>query len=440
MAQNYSFNENKANIKRKYWWQIAIIFILIFFIVLVNLKQQNQANFIEQYIELPEAYENFETDIPEDYTDWNSITTQDKDTLSKVFERLNISQQTLYDILKDNPHQKQITNVKPDQQIRALVRDNVLNKLIMPYSATELITITKCGNKYKTQIESRVIDSHQEFLNATIKKSLYQTAKDKKIPYTLIQQMAKIFEWEVDFSKDIHPGDSFNIIYESFYVENTKVNTGKILAAEYKSGNRVYQAIAHENKNGDLEYYTPEGHSLKKAFSRYPLKFSHISSSFSLARKHPILNYIRAHKGIDLAARMGTPIHATGDGRIKNIGTHHGYGNMIKIAHNKIYASVYAHLSRFEKGLKRGDYVKRGQVIGYVGQTGLATAPHCHYEFHVNQRAQNPATIKLPQADSINKNELANFSFKANQLIASLKLYAESNLAQSKGSKQSETG
>lgn len=440
MTHNYSNNFKKSGALRKYWWQLTAILVFFIFIILINLNQQHQANIINQNMELPDIYDDLEADIPEDYSEWTSITTRSNDTLSKIFTKLNVSQQTLYEILKDNPYKKEITNIKPDQLIRALIKENSLEKLILPFSATELITITKSEEKYITQIETRVIDTHQEFLNATIKKNLYQTAKDNKIPYTLIHQMAKIFEWEIDFSKDIRPGDMFNILYEGLYVENTKVNTGNILAVEYKSGNQIYQAIAHQNKNGDLEYYTPEGHSLKKAFSRYPVKFSHISSSFSLSRKHPILKYVRPHKGIDLAARMGTPIHATGDGRVKSIGLHNGYGNMIKISHNKTYTSVYAHLSKFQKGLKRGDYVKRGQVIGYVGQTGLATAPHCHYEFHVNQRAQNPATIKLPQADSINKSELANFNFKANQLLASLKIYSESNFAQTKISQPTDTG
>ena len=440
MTQNYSFNNKEPRFFRKYWWQISVTLIIVLFIFLVNLDQQNQANYIRQDMQLPELFEEFEADIPDDYSEWTTVTTQNNDTLSKIFEHINISQQTLQDILKDNPYKKNLTNIQPNQQIRILIKDKALEKVIFPYSATELLIVNKENDKYTSQIESRVIDTHQEFLNTTIKKSLYYTAKQQKIPYTLIQQMAKIFEWEIDFARDIREGDSFSILYEGFYVDEAKVNTGQILAVEYKSANRTFQAIAHKNKHGDLEYYTPEGHSLKKAFSRYPIKFSHVSSSFNLTRMHPILKYVRPHKGIDLAARMGTPIHATGDGKIKSMGMHSGYGNMIKIAHNKTYTSVYAHLSRFQKGLKRGDYVKRGQVIGYVGQTGLATAPHCHYEFHVNQRAKNPATIKLPQADSINKSELANFNFKANQLLASLKLYSESKLAQTKNARTADTG
>lgn len=440
MTKNYSLNSKEQRFIQRYWWQLTTLLVLLLFTFLVNIKQQNQANYIQQEMQLPQLLEDIEVDIPDDYSEWTTVTTQNNDTLSKIFEHLNISQQTLHEILQDNPYKKYLTNIQPNQQIRVLIKDKVLEKIILPHSSTELLVISKNEAKYTSQIESRVIDTHQEFINTTIKKSLYFTAKQQKIPYTLIQQMAKIFEWEIDFARDIREGDQFSILYEGFYVDDTKVNTGQILAVEYKSANRTFQAVAHTNKHGDLEYYTPEGHSLKKAFSRYPIKFSHISSSFNLTRMHPILKYVRPHKGIDLAARMGTPIHATGDGKIKTIGMHSGYGNMIKIMHNKTYTSVYAHLSKFQKGLKRGDYVKRGQVIGYVGQTGLATAPHCHYEFHVNQRAKNPATIQLPQAESINKVELANFNFKANQLLASLKLYSESKFAQTSSKLSSDTG
>ncbi len=439
MIHNYSFN-NKSKSIRKYWWQGISIFVVILFIILINLKQQHQANIIKKSLELPQIYEELESEIQDENNDWITITTQNNDTISKIFKQLNISQQTLNSILKDNPYGKYLTNIKPNQQLRLLIKDKVLEKIIIPFNATQLLTINKDNDNYITKLESRVIEKHEEFLSVTIRKSIYYTAKNMKIPFTLIQQMAKIFEWEIDFSKDIREGDKINVLYEGFYVDDTKVNTGKILAIEYKTSNRKLQAIAHTNKNGTIEYYNPEGYSLNKAFNRYPIKFSHISSSFSLSRKHPILKYSRPHKGIDLAARLGTPIHATGDGRIKSIGMHNGYGNMIKIVHNKTYSSVYAHLSKFEKGLKRGDYVKRGQVIGYVGQTGLATAPHCHYEFHVNQHAQNPATIKLPQGASIPPQELANFNYKANQLIASLQLYEESKLAHLKDKRNTNTG
>lgn len=173
--------------------------------------------------------------------------------------------------------------------------------------------------------------------------------------------------------------------------------------------------------------------SLKKAFTRYPVKFSHISSTFSLSRMHPVLKRKRPHKGVDLAAPIGTPIYAVGDGRIVSIGRHNGYGNMIKIAHNKTYRTVYAHMLKFQRGLSNGSRVKRGQIIGYVGQTGLATGPHCHFEFHINSHPKNPTTVDLPRAAPIPTNELAAFQSQTGTLLAQMKLYEEAALASNDG-------
>ena len=180
--------------------------------------------------------------------------------------------------------------------------------------------------------------------------------------------------------------------------------------------------------------------SLKKAFVRYPIKFSHISSTFSLSRHHPILHYRRPHKGVDLAAPIGTPIHATGDGRIEIIGRDNGYGNMIKISHNKTYSSVYGHLLKFQKGLAKGNMVKKGQVIGFVGQSGLADGPHCHYEFHVNHNPRNPTTVELPRSLPISARERTAFRANANVLLARLKLYEEGNLVAAADKKAYRTG
>lgn len=440
MIQN-NFMDNKLQLIRKYWWQFIAIFVVIFFIILIGVKNHHHKNFIKQNLELPQVYEELEETIQDDNNGWVTITTKNRDTLSSIFKQLNLSQQTLYIILNKNQYSKNLTNIKPGEQIRFLIKNQVLEKIIFPFNPTQLLTINKDkNNNYITQIESRAIEQHDEFLSITVKKSIFYTAKNMNIPFTLIQQMAKIFEWELNFNKDIRDGDKISIAYQGFYVEDTKVNTGKILAVKYESNSRKLQAIAHKSQDGTFEYYTPEGKSLKKAFARYPIKFTHISSNFSNARMHPILKYSRPHKGVDLAARYGTPIYATGDGVIRTISMNRGYGNMIKISHSKEFASIYAHLSRFQKGLKRGDRVKRGQIIGYVGQTGLATAPHCHYEFHVNQRAQNPATIKLPQAAPIPRNELASFNQKSNQLLASLKLLEESGLAQANDKKTSDVG
>ncbi|MDF1757993.1 MAG: peptidoglycan DD-metalloendopeptidase family protein [Legionellaceae bacterium] len=438
--QQRNTTENKKSIKvYKHWVFIGISIVLMLSIYTMNYKYQQPT--VCNSIDLPTSDEEFvDTDSQEDPENWTNIITKPNDTLGKIFEESGIGQKTLHEVLHDNPFAKSLTNIRPNQQIQFLIQNDILERIIFPINTTEFLVSTRKDNKFITTIQSRSIDSHEEYVSATVHGSLYNTAKKANIPYKLIQQMTKIFEWEIDFAKDIREGDKFSILYTTYFVDDTKISTGDIVAVEYKRKANVHQAVAHTNKAGDTEYYTPDGHSLKKAFARYPIKYSHISSTFNPARKHPILNYVRPHKGIDLAARLGTPILATGDGRIKFIGLNSGYGNMIKISHNKNYETVYAHMVRFKKGLSKGDYVKRGQLIGYVGQTGLATAPHCHYEFHINKKAQNPTTIKLPQAESIAIQDKNDFLQKANKIIVSLKLYDTSNLADANTKQSTDTG
>ncbi|WP_133128376.1 peptidoglycan DD-metalloendopeptidase family protein [Legionella nagasakiensis] len=366
---------------------------------------------------------------PEDK--WETVITKKGDTLAGLFRQLGISRKTLTAVLHNNPHAKTLTSIKPGQQLRFVIHDQVLEKLIVPLTPTQSLLVYRSGQRYLTQISSRKVTSHHHYLTATIQGSLYNTAKRMSIPYKLIQQMTDLFNWEIDFSKDVHAGDQFTIVYEALYVENKRVGVGEIVAVTYTSRGKIHQAIRYKNKAGDYNYFTPQGVSLRKAFTRYPLKFSHISSTFSLARMHPILHRKRPHKGVDLAAPIGTPIHAVGDGIIDTIGRHSGYGNMIKIIHNKKYSTVYAHMLKFQKGLSKGDRVKRGQIIGYVGQTGLASGPHCHYEFHINKKPKNPTTVDLPRAASVPAREMASFTANASALLAQMKLFEEAQFAAS---------
>lgn len=371
--------------------------------------------------------------------EWKIIKARPGDSLASVFNRVGLSAKTLGIIIKDNPHAKALSKLKPNEEIQFLVNKQVLEKMILPFTSTQYMVVYRDGAHYKSKINSRKMNSHSHFLTATVKGSLYSTAKRNNIPYKLIQQMTDIFTWDIDFARDVRAGDRFTIIYKAYYIEDKLVGTGDILAVSYKNGGRTFQAIRHTSRDGRTDYYTPQGTSLKKAFNRYPIRFSHISSTFSLSRYHPILHYRRAHKGVDLAARIGTPIQATGDGRIELIGRQSGYGNMIKINHNKLYSTIYGHMLKFQKGLSRGDFVRRGQVIGYVGQTGLASGPHCHYEFHINGQPKNPTTVTLPRGAPISGRELATFKANTNTLLAQLKLYEEGNLA-SKARKQGKKG
>lgn len=301
--------------------------------------------------------------------------------------------------------------------------------MIMPVSSTQNLEVYREGHHYKSKLNFKKMDSRNRIVTATVRGSLASTAKRYNIPYKLVQQMTEIFTWDINFAKEIRAGDQFTIIYQGLYVGNKLVDAGEILAVSYRNRGRTFQAVRHTDRSGHTDYYSPQGASLKKAFDRYPLRFSHISSTFSLSRYHPILHYRRAHKGVDLAAPIGTPIRATGDGRIEIIGRQSGYGNMIKISHNKTYSTIYGHMLKFQKGISRGTYVKRGQVIGYVGQTGLASGPHCHYEFHINRQPRNPTTVDLPRGFPISGREMASFRAKSAPLLAQLKSAETEQLA-----------
>jgi murein DD-endopeptidase MepM/ murein hydrolase activator NlpD len=438
------YTHRKKNVKSSRLLALvaACVVLTLSFSIVSILLHKKKSHYTNKVLSLPEETH---ADIePRDKTtkknNWTVITTRPGDSLASVFKQVGLSQQTLLAILHDNPHAKHLSGIKPNQQIQFLIRHGVLEQLIMSLNTTQTLTVSRKDKQYISHISLREMSRHREYSTATVRGSLFGTAQRSKIPYKLVKQMTDIFNWEIDFSKEVKTGDQFSILYDAFYIDDKLVNTGDILAVTYRSRGKVHQAVRHMSSSGDFDYFTPNGVSLKKAFSRYPIQFSHISSTFSLSRKHPILHYARPHKGVDLAAPIGTPIHATGDGIIQSIGRQSDYGNMVKLSHSKTYSSIYGHLLRFQKGLSKGDRVKRGQIIGYVGQTGLATGPHCHYEFHVNHQPKNPTTIELPRAAPISARDMAAFKAQAQLAIARLKLFEEGNLIGSADKKSSATG
>lgn len=408
----------------KIWAFVSLLLSCALLISLSFNLSHPKITYISQSLTLPEINtESTPIEEPEEDNGWKTISTRKGDTLGRIFKREKLSQKTLLAILHSNPYAKAITNIKPNQTIQFLVHDDILEKIIFQHSPTQLLVVALEKNRYVARIKSRTMDTHNEYVTATVNGSLYSTAARMKIPSKLIRQMVSIFNWEFDFVKDVRAGDQFSILYQAQYIDDKLVNTGDILAVSYTSHGQQHQAVRFRTSNGAYDYFSANGRSLKQAFSRYPIQFTHISSPFSLSRYHPALHYRRPHKGVDLAAPIGTPIRATGDGRIVHIGRQNAYGNMIKIQHSNMYSSLYGHLLRFQKGLSRGTFVRRGQIIGYVGQSGLATGPHCHYEFHVNQQPRNPTTVALPRASPISKTQSHAFHMQASNLLASLKLY-----------------
>lgn len=267
------------------------------------------------------------------------------------------------------------------------------------------------------------------YVTARIERSLFEAGQEAGLPEPLIVKLAEIFGWDIDFALGVHSGDSFGVIYEQRYWLGRKISDGPILAAEFSSRGQFYRAIAFRGENGTIGYYTPTGRNLKRPFLRTPVKFSRVSSRFSKSRYHPILKLWRAHNGVDYAAPPGTPVLATAEGRITWLGRNGGYGNMVVLDHGGDYSTLYGHLSGFPANLKAGQHVGQGDIIGYVGKTGLATGPHLHYEFRVNGRHKNPLTFELPAGDAIDPAEHENFLRVAREWVTQLQLIGARHLA-----------
>ncbi|MBA3537382.1 MAG: peptidoglycan DD-metalloendopeptidase family protein [Tatlockia sp.] len=358
-----------------------------------------------------------------------TILTRRKDSIAAVFSRIGLSRQLLQTISRENPRIRSLTHMRQNEQLQYQMKNHTLEKMSIPYTSTQSLVLYREGSHYKTKINPYKITTSNHYVTAIVRGSLYSTAKRHNIPYKLIQQMTEIFAWDINFVKDVRANDQFTIIFKSTYANDKIIGTGEIVAVNYKNRGKTFQAVLHTSRTGHSDYYSPTGSSLKNAFNRYPLRFSHISSTFSQGRNHPILRYRRPHHGIDLAAPIGTPILATGDGRIEIIGRQSGYGNMIKIKHNGIYSTIYGHMLKFQKGIYKGAFVKRGQVIGYVGQTGLATGPHCHYEFHIKHQPKNPTTVNLPRGEAVPMRELASFKSNTTNLLSLIKSYESGRFA-----------
>ncbi len=361
---------------------------------------------------------------------WVSIHPVRGDTLSRIFIRAGLTQTDLQQVLTKNPYAQQLSRIHLNDDIRFKIQNHQLIEMQYNLDVSRYLLIQRHGPIFQTKVENRPMVEKREYVSLPIKGSLYQTAKAAGIPLKLIDQINQIFFWQVQLSRELRPGDRLNLVYQTYYVNGKKVKIGDVLAVSYKHANGVkYEAIRHQSRRGQVTYYRPNGTSLKKAFSRYPIRFSHISSNFGSSRKHPILHYRRPHKGIDLAAPIGTPIYAIGDGKIAFIGRQNGYGNMIKINHAFSYTTVYAHMLRFQKGLRNGTYVQKGQIIGFVGQSGLATGPHCHYELHLNHIPRNPTSVALPQAQPVPRPESQAFQRFTREIMAQLHLFEATKLA-----------
>ena len=360
---------------------------------------------------------------------WLSEKVKAGDALANIFKRHHLSPRELHEIMRLGKATASLKRIQPGDTFHFLINEQgQLQKLVYEISRLKSLHIQRQEQGFTASMQIRNMETRTSYAIGQIDSSLYEAGKDAGLSDILIMKMVNIFGWDIDFALDIRKGDQFAIIYEEQFLDGKKVKDGNILAAEFMNHGKVYRALRYTDAQNHSDYYTPEGLSMRKAFLRTPVDFRRISSRFG-RRHHPVLNKMRLHKGVDYAAKTGTPIKAAGDGKIIFRGTKGGYGRAIIIKHGGRYSTLYAHMSRYKKGLRAGKYVKQGQIIGYVGRSGRATGSHLHYEFRVNGVHRNPLTVKLPSAAPIKKQYKNNFQQQATALLAQLDMHKQSRLA-----------
>ncbi len=383
----------------------------------------------DKYSEINNAFTQEPVVKPEN---WISHLIKKGQTLSKILVPYGISQTDINSLVKSSKIAHSLQNIQSGRTLRLLISDHKqLLELEYKRNRTEIIKISKTDSGYISNIVSANVTREQTYVHGAIHHSFFADAKIAGLPDSIIMQLSDIFAWDIDFALNIHNGDRFSVLYEQLSIDGKSIGNGDILAAEFNNHGKVYRAVRYKDNNGHVNYYSPEGEGLRQAFLRTPVKFTRISSRFSLGRKHPVLNRIRAHKGVDYAATKGTPIRATGTGKIIHRGRRGGYGKVIILQHGSRYSTLYAHLSNYRRGYRVGSTVKQGDIIGYVGNTGLATGPHLHYEFRVAGIHKNPLTTKLPKSRSIANKEQMIFQTQTKPLLAELEKQTDMMLASS---------
>lgn len=375
-----------------------------------------------------------ETLIPGDAlanTDWNSTTVKPGDDINRIFSRLGLKSGDFSSLVSECDECKALKKVLPGQVFK--VRTDGAGDLIeivheTPGSDTRIFRDGKIFKAAKFQHE---IEKRRAFKAGIVDKSFHQALTDKNagLSEKIIRQIMNIFDGKIDFSKKMPAGASYAVIFEEDYFSGEKIGDGDVLAVEFFDGTMARQLIGYRSDDENIRYYTPEGQSLKQLFLRYPVNYKRISGHFNPNRRHPVLRKKRPHWGTDFAAPHGTPVKASADGHVKSIRRQRGYGKTIVLDHGNGYTSLYAHLSRYKKGLSADKPVKKGQIIGYVGQTGLATGPHLHYELRINNTPHNALKVKLPTANPLPESHLAKFRTYSQQLLAQLDIQQRIQLA-----------
>jgi len=340
-----------------------------------------------------------------------SLKVKKNDTFYSLLASLGVSPPDIIDIAKKAKKYYNLKYITKGNTLKVTMLNNVLKKIEYRHSDFQSLVVERQVSN--GDFVARAVDIPYSvvpvYASGNIANTLYESAVEAGVDSQVIISLSDIFAWDIDFATDIRVGDAFKVYYETVVVEDRTISTGKILGSELMNNGKKYTAIYYEDADGQEGYFNPEGRSVSRQLLKSPLRYRRVSSYFSRKRYHPILKRYRPHHGVDYAAPKGTPVESSGSGRVLRAGWKSGYGNTVTIRHNSTYTTTYGHLSRIGHGIKKGSKIKQGQVIGYVGSTGLSTGPHLHYEVKVNGRLVNPLSIKPRPSRSLKKDEFERF-------------------------------
>jgi murein DD-endopeptidase MepM/ murein hydrolase activator NlpD len=354
---------------------------------------------------------------------WREERVQRGDTIASLLARAGVDDPQAMSFLRVDLRARALYQLKVGRAVRVATGDSGrLEALRFVTGTGDLLSIVRANDAFLARYEPASETVRLTLTSADIQSSLFAAADAAGLPDAVTVALAELFAGDIDFLQDLRRGDRFSVLYETRYVEGEPVGTGRIVAAEFENRGMRHTAFLWKDGEGRDAWYAFDGRSIRKAFLRTPVEFSRMTSGFSFARFHPILQAWRAHRGVDYAAPEGTPVRATADGVVTAAGVQNGYGNVVMLRHAGPYSTVYAHLSRMALPARVGNVVRQGEVIGYVGQTGWATGPHLHYEFRIDGQARNPETVALPNAGPLPPDTRAEFTAHAQSLANQLRL------------------
>lgn len=366
---------------------------------------------------------------PEPELTWKTHQIKRGDTLGKIFRRFGHSTSLALELVADKEGGR-LRRLMPGRELRfGYDAQNALTTVNYDLGNREWLRAEIADEDIAVSVVPADLEVRERIVGGSIRSSLFSAGARAGLSDKLIMQLVTIFGWDIDFALDLRAADRFIVIYEELFEDGKRVGTGDIVAAKFINQGQVFNAFRYESDHGGVAYYNAEGDSLRGTFLRTPVKLSRITSGFTNSRFHPVLKKWRAHKGVDYSAPRGTPVLATADGRVQFVGRKGGYGKTVVLRHGGTYSTLYAHLSSYKKGLRAGSTVQQGEVIGFIGRTGIATGPHLHYEFRINGVHRNPLTHRSPRGKSLPEEQRETFTARTQSWTEKMAVFAATQLA-----------